>query len=286
MLNYKKPRFWIVIAAIVLCIVVAVCFLAGPKDYGPEVGNPEMLELPGVEWFATPEEVKAALNITEDQILAESTTSGYVMEMYVTDLTLYGRDVSLAKFDFWFGSDGDTELQRALVFFPENTNMKKLEKELVEIYGPGQSESDIRSLYNNNIGRVKSFGKSVFALETSADNEIAYDALDGNPFQDALEDPDYMIRHWVTENGLSLIPEEVAEYFKSGEVKDVPQDEDELMETLDQIPWISITLSNRNAITIYRDAGGTDGEVYRRYTNNYIQFDAKLLADYIFTSAE
>lgn len=286
MMNYKTPLFWIVIAAIVLCIVVAVCFLAGPKDYGPEVGNTQMLELPGVKWFASPDEVKAALNITEDQILAESTTSGYVMEMYVTDLTLYGRDVSLAKFDFWFGSDGDTELQRALVFFSEYTNMKKLEKELVEIYGPCKSEADIRSLYDNTIERVERIWSSVFPLETSAENENDYNALEGNPFQDALDDPDYMIRHWVTENGLSIIPEEVVEYFKSVEDDEIPQDEDALMEMLDQIPWISITMSNRNAMTIYRDVGGTDSEAYRHYTNNYIHFDAKLLADYILASTE
>ena len=30
-MNYKKPAFWIVVAAIVSCIVVAVCFLTNPK---------------------------------------------------------------------------------------------------------------------------------------------------------------------------------------------------------------------------------------------------------------
>ena len=30
-LNYKKPAFWIVVAAIVACVVVAVCFLTNPK---------------------------------------------------------------------------------------------------------------------------------------------------------------------------------------------------------------------------------------------------------------
>ena len=31
-LNYKKPSFWIVIVAIIVCIVVAVCFLTNPKQ--------------------------------------------------------------------------------------------------------------------------------------------------------------------------------------------------------------------------------------------------------------
>ena len=31
-LNYKKPAFWVVIAAVIICIVVAVCFMTNPKD--------------------------------------------------------------------------------------------------------------------------------------------------------------------------------------------------------------------------------------------------------------
>ena len=31
-LNYKKPAFWIIIAAVVACVAVAVCFLTNPKD--------------------------------------------------------------------------------------------------------------------------------------------------------------------------------------------------------------------------------------------------------------
>lgn len=30
-LNYKKPAFWIVLAAVILCVAVAVCFLTNPK---------------------------------------------------------------------------------------------------------------------------------------------------------------------------------------------------------------------------------------------------------------
>ena len=37
MLNYKKPAFWIILIAIVVCIVIAVCFFTSPKD--EENGN-------------------------------------------------------------------------------------------------------------------------------------------------------------------------------------------------------------------------------------------------------
>ncbi|MDO4549276.1 MAG: M56 family metallopeptidase, partial [Clostridia bacterium] len=31
-LNYKKPAFWVISAAVVACVVVAVCFLTNPKS--------------------------------------------------------------------------------------------------------------------------------------------------------------------------------------------------------------------------------------------------------------
>ena len=45
-LNYKKPPFWILLAAVVVCVIVAVCFLTNPKDQTTviltnEAGNSE-----------------------------------------------------------------------------------------------------------------------------------------------------------------------------------------------------------------------------------------------------
>lgn len=36
-LNYKKPAFWIIVAALIACAVIAVCFLTNPKDDGPDL---------------------------------------------------------------------------------------------------------------------------------------------------------------------------------------------------------------------------------------------------------
>ena len=39
-LNYKKPVFWVIVVAVVACVVVAVCFLTNPKsDYSPQEGD-------------------------------------------------------------------------------------------------------------------------------------------------------------------------------------------------------------------------------------------------------
>ena len=264
MLNYKKPRFWIVIAAIVLCIVVAVCFLAVPRDYGPEVGNPQMLELPGVAWFATPEEVKEALNISEEQILGESKSSGFVLRMAVTDLTLYGRDVPYAVFEFWFNNNGNTALTKATVFFSEDTDMSKLEKELSEIYGPGIAEP-----YRYDVP-LDGTDLELSNLEASAKGEDGWDAVEGNPYRDALEDPNYMAHHWVLENGSSAIPAEIVEYLKSAEDDNIPQDAEAFMEKLDQMPWVVISMENRHAGAIYYDITKKDELNHRLYTNNYI----------------
>ena len=44
-LNYKKPAFWIVSVAVIVCIVVAVCFLTDPKDSEEaEMGSNSIIE--------------------------------------------------------------------------------------------------------------------------------------------------------------------------------------------------------------------------------------------------
>ncbi len=36
-MNYKKPAFWIVVMAVIACVVVAVCFLTNPADNEPDL---------------------------------------------------------------------------------------------------------------------------------------------------------------------------------------------------------------------------------------------------------
>lgn len=43
-MNYKKPAFWVIIAAVAVCIIAAVCFLTNPTetertDYSPNISN-------------------------------------------------------------------------------------------------------------------------------------------------------------------------------------------------------------------------------------------------------
>ena len=292
-MNYKKPAFWIVIAAVALCAVVAVSFLTNPKGYGPEVGNPKMLELPGVEWFVTPEELKEALNITEDQILGEKTqptrenvaTNYDRYWLYVTDITLYGRDVTYAQFEFRRDPGHDFEFFQVFVTFADDTDMDALKADLTDIYGLGSSEP--YSYYLVEDDRTREYSAKMNLEQQMEYLAHTYKSEDGNPYMEALEDPEYMIHHWVTENGCDLIPEEVVEWFKY--VMDRPwnadktalQDDKVLMDMLDQFPWVAMTLSNRNAAAIRRDTQGTESEVASYYSNNYLEISASMLANYL-----
>ncbi len=45
-LNYKKPAFWIIIASLIACVVLAVCFLTNPKKEEPVSEAPSETETP------------------------------------------------------------------------------------------------------------------------------------------------------------------------------------------------------------------------------------------------
>jgi len=46
-MNYKRPAFWVIIAALVACVVVAVCFLTDPKEDANTVESAELTEASG-----------------------------------------------------------------------------------------------------------------------------------------------------------------------------------------------------------------------------------------------
>lgn len=60
-LNYKKPAFWIILTALILCIVVAVCFLTNP----PEDEQPAKIPANEYRFRAT------VVEIQEDSLLVE-----------------------------------------------------------------------------------------------------------------------------------------------------------------------------------------------------------------------
>ena len=141
-------------------------------------------------------------------------------------------------------------------------------------------------MYSNNIKRDQELiPHAEGSLRYLANQDEVLDGVEGNPFRDALEDPEYMTHYWITENGCSVIPKQVAEYYKYlmaqpwNEREIALQDDETLMAMLDQMPWVHMTIGNRHMSTITRDAQGSEEHPY--YTNNYMEFNASWLAEHV-----
>lgn len=78
-LNYRKPAFWVIIAAIVVCVITAVCFLTNPKKpvAGSDVENVGV-RLIGMDLYGEKPSVEYELiNHRDEQI-----TFGYEFHIY------------------------------------------------------------------------------------------------------------------------------------------------------------------------------------------------------------
>lgn len=75
-MNYKKPAFWLIAAAIVACVIVAVCFLTDPKDkelyYHGQMIDADSLSDETIKWLrrynglSSEEQLSAADEIPDD----------------------------------------------------------------------------------------------------------------------------------------------------------------------------------------------------------------------------
>ena len=71
-LNYKKPAFWLIIAAVVACVVVAVCFLTNPPAKEVNLEFPfEIEDVDNIEMYhyvGTPGQVEKKVIVSEQDI--------------------------------------------------------------------------------------------------------------------------------------------------------------------------------------------------------------------------
>ena len=93
-LNYKKPAFWIVVTSILVCIIVAVCFITSPKGIN-DLSDATSVNVASVSISEVTEHQPAtavmpvAGEISEDEIISENTAeiSGeteYSNKAYIT----------------------------------------------------------------------------------------------------------------------------------------------------------------------------------------------------------
>ncbi len=64
-LNYKKPAFWIIVAAVITSVVIAVCFLTNPREKASNISLEEIFSSP---YTSVQKEVDVVLTIPKDNL--------------------------------------------------------------------------------------------------------------------------------------------------------------------------------------------------------------------------
>ena len=125
----KLTAFILGLALLVVCL--SACEIA-PKTEKPDVS---LLEFPGLKWGMTPEEAKAALNITDDMITEEK-TYGDELRITLSGSRYFGADAEGVTLRFYQYSD-KTALWNVQVTYAPGTDMAAVRDNLSDIYGPG-----------------------------------------------------------------------------------------------------------------------------------------------------
>lgn len=141
-LNYKKPAFWIIIIAVVLCVAVAVCFLTNPASKN------DIYSIENWEWN---------YSLTMDK------STGEVVAQAPTASTYLGENVKTEMFDMR-AKNGKMTVKNILN--NETYNLKYREKSRT-------ANGIIYNIYGDKKGTaVIDFKKSVNSVEISIDNLV------------------------------------------------------------------------------------------------------------------
>ena len=136
--DYKKPALWMVLAAVVIIIVAAVCFLTNPA-----VDASQMLEFQDIPWNSTPEVVFTRLGIQGDSVTwtqdeGSRTTGTAIATATLTDWEAFGEPAQRVRFIF-YNWDPDRSsifgLARVQIFYAPDTDQEAVLSALRRAYG-------------------------------------------------------------------------------------------------------------------------------------------------------
>ena len=134
-LHYRKPAFWLVLAAVAVILAAAVCFLTVPAQ-----GETQLMEFRGIPWNSTPEEVFDRLGIPADSV-AWKETSGTLLPRTrtatVADWEVFGETAQGVRFYFSsYDADGDGfGLVQVTVFYASDADQAAILSALRQTYG-------------------------------------------------------------------------------------------------------------------------------------------------------
>ena len=280
MMNYKKPAFWFVIAAITLCIVVAVCFLTNPVNRIENIDNPALLEFPGVKWLATPEEVIAALELTEEQIRSQTYSSPDVASdscyLSVINIPYFDQTAQYATFEFLNNNGKGYRLFRINLYLDENADMDKVNATLTKAYGQGTGESYLNYTIGSNgeLREFKSGGDATlnYLAKTLPNSYSAQSMRDA--VLSIVEDPEYTIENWVSSTkGTEVLTADeqalIAKYYEDNSITD----RETVLEWLEKTPLVAISTMNRSLSVAMAEADNSSTLA----TNNQVIYSADML---------
>ena len=141
-LNWKKPKKWVTVVAVIVCVILLISCATNPKVTELKVDDPAMLEFPGLKWNATPEEVKENLGLKNKQILVDKQVEGSeYMDTWVlsaAEVPVFGEEVVQVQFHFvrYTGYD-KFGLDSIRIYYPDDVDMSVIRDTMIGIYGTG-----------------------------------------------------------------------------------------------------------------------------------------------------
>ena len=298
-LNWKKPKKWVSVVAVMVCAILLISCATNPKASEPKVDNPQLLEFPGIKWGATPEEVKTALGVTEEQICNETDSENASYDEYycsITNFHFLGEDVSIGAFSFRALPGKELKLYRIMLFLDEDVDMGKMQEKITETYnneGTGEYYISYTPISDTEWdSETGEYTRSNWRLrESKKGGDPTLNYLARNPFtsnderaqmmneavKKVVEDPDFKRYNWISSvNAAEIMPAEDVEWLRAWhEERDVPW---ELMqEWMEKAPLVAISMSNRTRQAIQKELEGTKTGELSYATHNQIIFDADVL---------
>lgn len=139
-----KKALSLVLAMLTLVLCLSSCSKGfAPNDTTIDVA---LLEFPGLKWNSSINDVKKALNLTDEQILADEQATytedyGYeIWNLLVADIQFLGCDAEKVQFMFIRYPGRNFGLTQIELTFSGNWDMNTLKDKLTEVYGEGSGQ--------------------------------------------------------------------------------------------------------------------------------------------------
>ena len=245
------------------------------------------------------EEVKQALNITEEQISTDGLSEGSDVDthyLHVTDITFLGEVVSLACFKFQSVDEENVGLSYIMLFLDEDTDMEHLQAELSYHY-QNQGTGEYFTSYSLSTGSAIHVNvdpdeieyklyeyKRCFDWVVDDDGKFRSGSIfakdEANAIFDKINEPGLKTYNWVSPVKVAeVIDPEGLDAVKTLYERNLDIDPSLTDEWLEKRPLVHMSMANRSEQAIRAELEGvTEGELTLA-TNNIVVLDAQTLIE-------